>query len=306
MTYIAYGLQIESSIELPEFIRSTKTLSVTDTVQIKESRLNHRIFKKITDTNSWFDITNEVLRFIIGGVGRFEVESGSTIRFQRDSGDKSVQVSDSDIRVFLLGSCMGAILQQRKILTLHASCATFNNKAVAIAGQSGAGKSTTLACLIGADFKMISDDISAIDRTDNSFMVRPAYPQIKLNPDSTEYVSWPRSKLRWINRFRSKYARQTNDDFQPNASRISTLLILEQCKDAKNLTLNSVHGANKLTKLYEHLYRPEFHQGLKVRTPFFMEMGKLVEDTSVFTLRRPMHFSITPEQVVHQVQEALA
>ena len=52
---------------------------------------------------------------------------------------------ESDVRVFLLGSCIGALLHQRGILVLHAGAIHTDKGAVLFTGPWGIGKSTLLA-----------------------------------------------------------------------------------------------------------------------------------------------------------------
>ena len=66
----------------------------------------------------------------------------------------------SDIRVFLLGSCLGALLHQRGVLALHASAIETDQGAVLFMGDSGMGKSTTLQAFIKRGYKMLADDIT--------------------------------------------------------------------------------------------------------------------------------------------------
>ena len=63
-----------------------------------------------------------------------------------------IEGSDEDeIRLYILGTCMGAILMQRKILPLHGSAVAIDGKAYAIVGDSGAGKSTLASAFLTKD-----------------------------------------------------------------------------------------------------------------------------------------------------------
>ena len=58
------------------------------------------------------------------------------------------EIDEDVIRLYILGTCMGAILMQRKILPLHGSAIAINGKAYAIVGDSGAGKSTLASAFL--------------------------------------------------------------------------------------------------------------------------------------------------------------
>jgi hypothetical protein len=59
----------------------------------------------------------------------------------------------------IAGPAMGAVLAQRGMSVLHASAVAFGGMAVALAGHSGAGKSTQAAMLVAAGGQAFSDDI---------------------------------------------------------------------------------------------------------------------------------------------------
>ena len=47
--------------------------------------------------------------------------------------------TQANIELYLNGSTYGAILHQRKIMPMHASCFVHNNKGIMLCGESGAG-----------------------------------------------------------------------------------------------------------------------------------------------------------------------
>lgn len=55
------------------------------------------------------------LRLTVEEIGRFRISGGDHIAWQREN----EAVSDQDIRTFLLGSAVGALLIQRGMLVLH-------------------------------------------------------------------------------------------------------------------------------------------------------------------------------------------
>ena len=102
------------------------------------------------------------------------------------------------LRLYILGTCMGAILMQRKILPLHGSAVDIDGKVYAIVGDSGAGKSTLASALLKHGYQLVSDDVIAVSLTHENPIpfVTPSYPQQNLvgkpkyfGMDSTNYHS---------------------------------------------------------------------------------------------------------------------
>ena len=89
--------------------------------------------------------------------------------------------NEDEIRLYILGTCMGAILLQRKILPLHGSAIAIDGKAYAIVGDSGAGKSTLASAFLKRGYQLLSDDVIPVTLNHaNVPIVTPAYPQQKL------------------------------------------------------------------------------------------------------------------------------
>jgi len=134
-------------------------------------------------------------------------------------------VQDSDIRIFLLGSCLGTVLMQRGCFVLHASVAARGNSAVAVTGDSGVGKSTSLGILLAQGWQLVSDDLCAITWDNETPLVIPAYPQLKLNHDSVCHLSLAEKDLVWINRFKSKKAYRVPNEFYKSPIPLHSILV---------------------------------------------------------------------------------
>ncbi|MFB0613737.1 hypothetical protein [Aurantiacibacter poecillastricola] len=105
---------------------------------------------------------------------------------------REIVVSDAGIdalRVFITGSALSALLQQRGFVTLHASAVAINGRAVAIAGRSGMGKSTTSAALALRGHGHIADDLLALSLAeDGKVLATPAFPSIALWRNALELL----------------------------------------------------------------------------------------------------------------------
>lgn len=86
----------------------------------------------------------------------------------------------------LLGVVLAVLLYQRGLYILHASTAAMGDTALAFLGDSGAGKSSALASVIGQGFSGVTDDLSAIQLSAEGAVVYPGVPKMKL---STEVAS---------------------------------------------------------------------------------------------------------------------
>jgi hypothetical protein len=91
-----------------------------------------------------------------------------------------------DTTTYLLGPIMGFVLLLRGLVCLHASAIAIGNEAIALVGPTGAGKSTTAAAFSDRGYSILAEDVLTLDDGGDRFLVRPAYPCIRLWPSSVE------------------------------------------------------------------------------------------------------------------------
>lgn len=114
-----------------------------------------------------------------------------------------------DAATYLLGSICGFVLRLRGIPALHASAVALGDRAVAICGPAGAGKSTTAAAFAARGRPVLADDVvPLLERTDG-IHVQPAYPHLRLWPDVLPALGTgdlPPLTPNWDKRFRDLHA----------------------------------------------------------------------------------------------------
>ena len=91
-----------------------------------------------------------------------------------------------DTTTYLLGPIMGFVLLLRGLVCLHASAIAIGNEAIALVGPAGTGKSTTAAAFSDRGFSVLAEDVLTLDDRVDHFLVRPAYPCIRLWPASVK------------------------------------------------------------------------------------------------------------------------
>jgi hypothetical protein len=91
-----------------------------------------------------------------------------------------------DTATYLLGPIMGFVMLLRGVFCLHASAIAIGERAIALIGPAGSGKSTTAAAFSGRGFSILAEDVVTLDDREDHFLVRPAYPCIRLWPASVE------------------------------------------------------------------------------------------------------------------------
>lgn len=173
--YQAFGLNILSEIEMPQWSAGTAPWDVTLQWGTVPTSLPDAV--KMRDVG-W--ARPEACLLTLPHLGRLLVESGRRLTAEMNS-----EGTPAEISTLVAGSGMAAALYQRGRLCLHASGVAKNGRAILITGHSGAGKSTLASALLQRGFDFISDDVCAIDAlADGTFEVVQSYPSLRLCDDA--------------------------------------------------------------------------------------------------------------------------
>ncbi|WP_310259038.1 aldolase [Fictibacillus barbaricus] len=276
--YNTFGLSISSEIQLPELF-PTPFYGEGD-VHIEVSDLTQIWEQKVSPNTQVFVERNFVL-FQIPDLAIFCIRDGNSIVFS-----PFLNLDLDKIRLYLLGTCMGTILLQKKILGLHGSAIAINGKAYAFIGESGVGKSTLASAFILQDFKLISDDVIAInfDNQNNPIMM-PSYPQQKLWKESLIKFGMDSKKYQPLFERETKFAVPVEN---PVKVPIELAGVIElEVNDSDSIKYEKIKGLNKIATLFQHTYRSSFINRLELSDWHFKETVKLLDKIQINKLSRP-------------------
>jgi hypothetical protein len=286
--YRAFGLNIRSQIEFPE-LRSLPSKDAVDVI-IEERELG--LFEGDGETYGLLTLTSAELVSV--GLVRLSVRSGSTI-FYTALGHDIVR-----LRLFLLGSGMGALLGQRERLVLHAGCVAQNGKAVGLLGNSGAGKSTATAALVERGCTLVSDDLIPLDGR----LIQPGYPFVRLWPPSFQFLTTPLESCapasedcdkRWL-------VCPQSDRSEPFS--LSALVVMEKGPELSVRRLTPLEGAIALiSHSFNNRWRgPNFPADLARDN--FRRCSELAKQVPIWQLSHP-YSPANFDQFLETIQEVL-
>lgn len=269
--YQAFGLKIESDQLLPE-------LPISDHLG-SQSDLILKNIKQTLPRQNLGSGDRQHFTLAFNNLAYFEIQEGKAIRytFSKDT-PSSLQ------RLFLLGSAMGAVLQQRGFITLHANALqTAKNYATLFVANSGVGKSTLAAEHYLKGIPLISDDVCAIKQTEEGhFLVYPSYPQIKLWSDSIDRLGLKRDTLTPLrtsaNGQEIKYGLNCKAQFCFSPKRIEKVIKLDtQTKEHK--------GIEKVKLLIEQSYRYRFIEIMGLVEDYIQKLILLSQQTAIQSIK---------------------
>lgn len=293
-SYRAFGLNINSDIEIPELTISSD--AETD-VKVKYAKVID-FTSSLESKEDWYCFINGSLFFLIDKVGRFKVSGGCLIEIDRFNA-----ATDDDIRLFLLGSGIGGVLHQRGVLPLHASAIEIDGEAVLFSADSGFGKSTICLGFQNEGYSVVSDDICAIDIQKNKVKVCPGYPQLKLWKDSVHFFGLQSHSLNKVTVDEDKFKLEVKHYFQKNKLKIRAIFFLEKGIE-KDIIISELFSLEKINKLQQNIFRPYFAKSEKSKMNHFYEMVSIGNGVPFFKLIRPQNGFHTKE-IVKEVLKIL-
>lgn len=281
VTYKAFGLTVLSEIVMPEL------------TQFYDQNNNADIVIKIDDlTNLWDTVGNKGKFVVNGSMVIFRVDNTAIfcIKDGKEIIVSPMHCGDVDkIRLYILGSCMGALLIQREVLPLHGSAIAINGKAYAFIGESGAGKSTLASVFINQDYSLLSDDVIAISTSQNEIpIVYPSYPQQKLWQESLHEFQLNTSNFRPLFERETKYAIPVPHNYFGEPLPLAGVFELVKTENNK-IEINSISGLQRLQTLYRNTYRNFLIDRLGVREWHFNITANLAHKVFAYQLRRPIN-----------------
>lgn len=302
-TYLVYGLQVDSELDL----KPLQPLKADSTAQVHisfgpvskngldSSRIS-RVFAQINETQVWLDIP-DVCRMLISNGNHILIDACENADMQ-------------SIRLYVMGSGIGAILHQRGFLVLHANAIALETGsgkdsakgAVLFAGISGSGKSTTAAVFHQRGFQVISDDVVAVDSGGEIF---GGFPQIKLWEDTLGQLDISKQNLDQIRLQVKKYSFPLPAVDPAINLPIKAMYFLTVAKEQNPglFELFALEGIDKFNHLKEHTYRRHLMEGLGLKPQHMKLCADMANSVHMARIIRPDSYFNAPELVDFVIQD---
>ena len=233
---------------------------------------------------------------------RFRYDDGTEFRVNRNGTEISASwpepLTVEDAATYLLGPIFGFVLRLRGIVSLHASAFAVDGRAVALLGDAGAGKSTTVAAMAMRGLPVLTDDVAALEGPGDRPMVRSGYPGVRLWPESVQNLFGAPDRLpvltpNWDKR--SLDLKRPGYMFQEQPLPLAAIYVLADRSDGLNaLHIEPVRPRDALLTLVANTY-VNYLLDRDMRAHEFSYLARLVRSVPV---RR-----VTPHKDPNRIQE---
>jgi hypothetical protein len=291
-----YGLRVQSDIDLPGWPRIAP--GAPDLV-IRLEPFDAATFEAQRYwTSTRYDEGD--VRLEIRDVGKYIATGGTEIRVAPEPGAKP-----EDLRLFLTGALMGAILHQRGIYPLHASCVAINGNGVAFAAASGEGKSTLVASMVDRGATFVSDDICVMTRTaEHDACVWPGAARVKLDEKGLAALTSAPTDLEPVGGDRQKFHLPVGSESHWMSPVPLRRVYLLASADGEP-RIERITGLDAISALHDQTYFLSYATGMGRNTQVFRLAAEISRSVIVSRLTRPRgleHMPAVLEMITRDLQ----
>lgn len=276
--YWAYGLRIHAELDCPELPPHPEQTGDPD-VMIE-------LIPQATPTSeapekTWYEVEPGSFRLTVPGAANYRVEEGMRIVIEPLPG-----AQPEKIRLFLLGSVMGALLYQRGLFPLHGSAVATPWGAMIFVGTQGAGKSTLAAQFHRRGYQLLSDDVCAVEMVPDGFQVLPALGHLRICADAYERLGSPEAGRYEVD----KFVVPMGDGYCPHPMRLTAIHVLRvsdsEAPPEQAPTFQVLSGFDRVHLLLENLYRPQYLKGQKTQADLMRLAGLIAQKATMAAVTR--------------------
>jgi len=286
--YQVFGLHLASDLELPELLPTEHEAPIDIDIRLADLSTDLPAAHPIDD---YQQIAPGAYQFQIRDVARYRVEAG-----QRIGIDPHPDAAPGDIRLWVLGTALGALMHQRGSVPLHASALTLNGQAFAFCGDSGAGKSTLAAALHRRGLPLLSDDVGLVVPASGEVLFHAGFPRIKLWRDALDHFALdPESLIRDLTRH-DKFHLTLNDTFETRPHPLQHLYVLDRSDDDQ-VHIKPIVGHEAIGIIRDNTYRPGLIHPLGKAADHLRQCGHIAQGIRIFRFYRPFRLAQLEESL---------
>lgn len=277
--YLAFGLQIDCAIELPELGEPRQHAGEADlTIRIGEVAHFGTERSGERDSTTWID--PRTLWLHVDKVAHYLVRQGREITIMADP-----DADQSSIRAYLLGSVCGAMLVQRGMLVLHGNAIRVGDACLVCVGDSGAGKSTLAAGFQKRGFEILADDVVAVDADGQAI---PGFPRIKLWQDAADHLG---VSTRGRNQVFPGYDKFNLpiETFDPEPRLPIRWVYLLTKGETADVQIEPIAGLRRFRLLRDNTYRNEYLDGPDMLSSHLQQCSRLAGQIRSARVVRPIN-----------------
>ncbi len=201
-----------------------------------------------------------------------------------------------------LGPVMSYWLERRGLPTLHASAVAVNGRAVAFLSRHGGGKTGLAAAMVQAGFPLLTDDLLALEETEDRWMARPSYPEMRMWADEAAHFVGPPESLPLVQADSEKRRVAVGSggfgSFLDASLPLTCIYLASRRTEGDGgIEVQPVPRSEALIELVRHSFSPRLVEAAGLQPARLDRLARLVRAVPVRRLIYPSGFDRLPEVV---------
>ena len=293
--YRIAGLTLVTELEFPELPEASGEERPWSVEQVRESlpEAGEVLREESIDQRVWMRIirAGEGYRISFPEAAEFEVSPA-----KRAVAFHAKDVGPSTLRHLLLDLVVPYLLTLDGSLVLHASAVATEPGVVVFAGASGCGKSSLAAEFAREGCPVVADDFVLLQETEAGFAVVPAYPGLRLWPDSAEALTDEDSSLTPVydGGTKQRVVAPSRQSVSSQERPLAGIVLLDgEPHHGTDPALDPVTPREAMMSLFGQAFRME-RASRKRAVHEFDQFARLANSTRLFRLRFRRHYSELP------------
>jgi len=201
--------------------------------------------------------------------------------------DAPSDIGDAELHTILFGPAFGILCHQRGMPPLHASAAVFDGSAVAVMGDSGAGKSTTLRAMMAEGGLLLTDDQLIVSADGMAF---PGFPSLKLWQNASDWFCEKTEGASRVRPMLDKYHIRAEAAFHSESAPLKAIFLLHPDPGCTTPTAQRVPRPEAISTLDRLISRSDLAQHLGSRPAIFRWAAAVSAVVPVYRMFRPNSF----------------
>lgn len=292
--YLAFGLKVDSTRSISSLGASALPFVGLPDVEIIQGEVRDQ--DNVQNINGVeVNVEGDNYFLNIDECARFQVIGGRKIIVQAD-----LRATPDQVDLYLLGSVFGVLLHQRGILPFHCNAVEIEGSAFLFCGDSGAGKSTLAAHFVERGFRLLTDDVCALNFTsDGLLLASPGVARLKLWQDALDLLGRSSAGLRLIPWYEKKYELPLTGENWGKPLPVAGLYHLRLAEGGRIPGIYPLKGLEAANSVTANIYRRRLAD-LTGAAPFYLAASaRIIDRTPIFTMNRKWGFE-------HFLADALA
>lgn len=205
------------------------------------------------------------------------------------------------IRLLLLRSCFGMLLQMRGFLVLRGSAVEFNGKGIVIAAQSVSGGSTLAAAMLQRGGRLVSDELCVIRISpEGTPELMPFAPRLHLWKNMILALGMEAKSLHRVRNGLEKFSISVFDRWRDKAISLDKIYYLTT-HILPDILIEPINRAEKFKELLKVTYRQGLFGDIGMRLSNFNMLNVVLKHSKIWRINRPNVHTVSPLSVAERL-----